>query len=76
MRTPAKRPTAAELDAMNEFIQLVQSGHAPKVDAFVKRHPDEAGHLRPVLRTMMVLRREFRKCARGIPDADLEAMTK
>jgi hypothetical protein len=57
-------PCAAELAVMDEFLDALQAGNAPEVEAFLKRHPLYAESLRPVLEGAVLMDREVRKLRR------------
>ena len=57
-------PCAAELVVMDEFLEALQAGNAPEVEAFLKQHPLYAESLRPVLEGAVLLDREVRKLRR------------
>ena len=72
--TKRHRPGQAELDAMGIFLTAMQSGRNPGVERFLKRYPEFAGTLRPVLEGMTILSQEYRRFQRRYPNIDIEQL--
>jgi hypothetical protein len=67
-------PCDAELAAMEEYTALLHRGTEPPVEEFLKRFPQFAGSLRPVLEAACEVNRRFRKLKARYPDLDVKRL--
>jgi hypothetical protein len=66
------QPSAAELEAMEEFLALQRQGQAPEVEAFLARYPDLAPTLRPVLEGAVMVKAGFEDLKQRCPAGEFE----
>ena len=67
-------PCDAELAALEEYIALLHKGTEPSVEEFLKRYPQFAESLRPVLEAAAMVNHKFRKLKARCPDLDVKRL--
>jgi len=68
---PTPEFTDAELDVFGEFSEAARDGKNPDIEEYLRRVPESAEELRPILETVVKLCDEIRKLKAEFPDVDL-----
>jgi hypothetical protein len=63
--------TDEELDVFGEFFEAARDGESPVIEEFLRRVPESADKLRPILETVVRLCAEVEKLRARYPKVDL-----
>lgn len=68
---PEQEFTDAELDVFGEFSEAERDGKNPDIEEYLRRVPESADKLRPILETVVKLCAEIRSLKAEYPEVDL-----